>query len=230
MREAENTIQGRLFALADPAYREFHQKLIPTVDPARVIGVRTPRLRALARELAGTPEAAAFLAALPHQYYEENNLHGLLVCRFRDYGRTVAALEQLLPQVDNWATCDLLRPRAFQGRPLQLEGQLRAWIASPHPYTIRFGLEMVMTHYLEEGFQPQWLELAAGVRSGEYYVNMMVAWLFATALAKQYAAALPYLQERRLDRWTHNRTIQKAVESYRITPEQKALLRGLRWK
>ena len=228
--EGKNTIRQRLEALQDPAYRAFQCKLIPTVDPARVIGVRTPQLRALARELAGTAEAAAFLAALPHPSYEENNLHGLLVCGLRDYGRTVAELERFLPQVDNWATCDLLRPRAFAGPPPQLLGQVEGWLASPWPYTVRFGLGMLLAHYLDGAFWPGCLELAAGVEGGEYYVDMMVAWLFATALAKQYDAALPYLTGRRLGQWTHNHTIQKALESRRIPPERKEALRALRWK
>ncbi len=223
-------ILEQLFALRDPSYREFHCKLVPTVDPKRIIGVRTPQLRALARSLSGTPQAQEFLEVLPHEYYEENNLHGLLICGLREYDRTVEELKRFLPCVDNWATCDLLSPRAFQKRPPQLVGQLEAWIASSHPYTIRFGLGMLLSHYLDEGFWPGCLELAAGVRSQEYYVNMMVAWLFATALAKQYEATLPYLEGRRLDPWTHNQTIQKAVESRRVPPAHKEYLRSLRWK
>ena len=223
-------IQKLLFDRQDPAYQAFQSKLMPTVDPETVIGVRTPALRKLAKELAGTPAAEEFLRRLPHRYYEENNLHGLLICALRDYGAAVAALEEFLPRVDNWATCDLLCPRAFEERPPELPDQLRRWAADPHPYTVRFGLGMLLSFYLDEAFRPEYLELAAGVRREEYYVRMMVAWYFATALAKQYDASLPYLEQRRLDRWTHNKTIQKAVESYRITPEQKGYLRSLRWK
>ena len=223
-------IQKLLFERQDPAYRAFQSKLMPTVDPETVIGVRMPALRKLSKELAKTPAAEAFLRQLPHRYYEENNLHGLLISAIPDYAATVAALEDFLPYVDNWATCDLLSPKAFQKHPPELPEQTRRWVEDKHPYTVRFGLGMLMSFYLDEAFRSEYLDLAAGVRWEEYYVKMMVAWYFATALAKQYEAALPYLENRRLDRWTHNKTIQKAVESYRITPEQKTYLRSLRWK
>lgn len=223
-------IQTALFALRDPAYQAFQSKLIPTIDPQTVIGVRMPALRKLAREIAGTPVAEGFLQELPHRYYEENNLHGLLISAIPDYDGAVAALETFLPYVDNWATCDLLSPKAFRKHPPELRKQIRRWVEDAHTYTVRFGLGMLMSFYLDEGFQMEDLDLAAGVRREEYYVKMMAAWYFATALAKQYDAALPYLRQRRLDRWTHNKTIQKAVESYRITPEQKDELRSLRWK
>ena len=221
-------IQRMLFALRDPAYQAFQSKLMPTVDPALVIGVRMPALRKLAKELAGTPAAESFLRDLPHRYYEENNLHGLLISSIRDYGAAVAALEAFLPHVDNWATCDLLCPRAFAKRPPALPEQLRRWAEDARPYTVRFALGMLLRFYLDEGFDPAYLDLAAGIRREEYYVRMMAAWYFATALAKQYDAALPYLTEGRLDRWTHNKTIQKAVESCRIPPERKEALRALR--
>ncbi|EDM97820.1 hypothetical protein BACCAP_04295 [Pseudoflavonifractor capillosus ATCC 29799] len=225
-----DAIQEKLFALQDLNYRQFQAKLMPTVDPEQIIGVRMPALRKLAKELKGTAEAEAFLAALPHRYYDENNLHGLLLCARSGYEETVAGLEIFLPHVDNWATCDLLSPRAFRSHPPQLPGQLRRWLDSGDTYTVRFGLEMLMSFYLDECFRPEYLDWAAEVKSEEYYVRMMVAWYFATALAKQYDAALPYLTSRRLEQWTHNKTIQKAVESYRITPEQKDALRALRWK
>ena len=225
-----DAIQEKLFALQDLNYRQFQAKLMPTVDPEQIIGVRMPALRKLAKELKGTAEAEAFLAALPHRYYDENNLHGLLLCARSGYEETVAGLEDFLPHVDNWATCDLLSPRAFRPHPPQLPGQLRRWLDSGDTYTVRFGLEMLMSFYLDECFRPEYLDWAAEVKSEEYYVRMMVAWYFATALAKQYDAALPYLTSRRLEQRTHNKTIQKAVESYRITPEQKDALRALRWK
>lgn len=221
-------IQKLLFGRQDLAYQAFQSKLIPTVDPKTVIGVRMPALRQLAKELARTPLAGDFLRQLPHRYYEENNLHGLLISSIPDYDAAVAALEEFLPHVDNWATCDLLSPRAFRNHPPELPEQIRRWVGDPHPYTVRFGLGMLMSFYLDGAFRPEYLDLAAGVRREEYYVKMMVAWYFATALAKQYDKALPYLADCRLDRWTHNKTIQKAVESYRITPEQKAYLRSLR--
>ena len=225
-----DAIQEKLFALQDLNYRQFQAKLMPTVDPDRIIGVRMPALRKLAKDLKGTAEAETFLAALPHRYYDENNLHGLLLCARSGYEETVAGLDIFLPHVDNWATCDLLSPRAFRSHPLQLPGQIRRWLDSGDTYTVRFGLEMLMSFYLDECFRPEYLDWAAEVKSEEYYVRMMVAWYFATALAKQYDAALPYLTSRRLEQWTHNKTIQKAVESYRITPEQKQALRALRWK
>lgn len=224
----EQGLQARLFALQDRAYRDFQIRLMPTVPPETVIGVRTPELRKLAKTMANTPEGAAFLETLPHQYYEENNLHGLLISGMGAYGQAIAALEEFLPYVDNWATCDLIRPKAFRKNLPALREKIPVWLAANHPYTVRFGIEMLMTFFLDGEFQPEYLDWVAGVRSQEYYVNMMVAWYFATALAKQYQAALPYLQARRLSPWTHNKTIQKAVESYRISSEQKACLRSLK--
>lgn len=223
-------IQTALFALRDPAYQAFQSKLIPTIDPQTVIGVRMPALRKLAREIAGTPVAEGFLQELPHRYYEENNLHGLLISAIPDYDGAVAALETFLPYVDNWATCDLIRPKVFGKHLPELREQIRIWLASDHPYTIRFGMEMLMTFFLDGQFQPEYLDWVAGVESKEYYVNMMAAWYFATALAKQYDAVLPYIQQRRLEPWTHNKTIQKAMESERIPDGQKAYLRGLKVK
>lgn len=223
-------IQTALFALRDPAYQAFQSKLIPTIDPQTVIGVRMPALRKLAREIAGTPVAGGFLQELPHRYYEENNLHGLLISAIPDYDGAVAALETFLPYVDNWATCDLIRPKVFGKHLPELREQIRIWLASDHPYTIRFGMEMLMTFFLDGQFQPEYLDWVAGVESKEYYVNMMAAWYFATALAKQYDAVLPYIQQRRLEPWTHNKTIQKAMESERIPDGQKAYLRGLKVK
>lgn len=230
MNEILRDIRERLFERQDLQYREFQAKLMPTVDPETVIGVRTPELRALAKAYAKTPESREFLKLLPHKYYEENNLHGFLLETVKDYGEAVQYVEAFLPYVDNWATCDLLSPKAFRKHPPELRKQIRRWVEDAHTYTVRFGLGMLMSFYLDEGFQMEDLDLAAGVRREEYYVKMMAAWYFATALAKQYDAALPYLRQRRLDRWTHNKTIQKAVESYRITPEQKDELRSLRWK
>ena len=221
-------IQTALFALRDPPYQAFQSKLIPTIDPQTVIGVRMPALRKLAREIAGTPVAGGFLQELPHRYYEENNLHGLLISAIPDYDGAVAALETFLPYVDNWATCDLLSPKAFRKHPPELRKQIRRWVEDAHTYTVRFGLGMLMSFYLDEDFRSEYLEIPAQVQSEEYYVNMMIAWYMATALAKQWDAAIPYIQERRLSEWVHRKSIQKAVESYRITPEQKEYLKGLR--
>lgn len=230
MSEPIASIRERLFALQDSKYRSFQCKLMPTVDSEQVIGVRTPELRKLAKALKGTPEGTAFLEALPHRYYEERNLHGLLLNEEKDYTAAVAALERFLPHVDNWATCDLLSPKAFAAHPPELPGQLKTWMESGATYTIRFGLGGLLRWYLDGEFSTVYLDWAAGVRSEEYYVNMMVAWYFATALAKQPEATLPYLTERRLSPWVHNKTIQKAVESNRIPPERKEVLRALRWR
>lgn len=220
--------QKRLFELQDLPYRDFQAKLIPTVAPETVIGVRTPALRKLARELAKGENIQPFLDALPHRYFDENNLHAFLIEQCKDFDRTVALLDAFLPFVDNWATCDLCSPKVFARHLPELLPHIKRWTASGRTYTIRFGLEMLMRYYLDGAFQPAYLDLAASLRSEEYYVNMMIAWFFATALAKQYDATLPYLTERRLAAWTHNKAIQKAVESSRITTEQKGYLKTLK--
>lgn len=221
-------IQQRLFALQDAGYRDFHAALMPTVDKALVIGVRSPALRALAKELKGTEQAADFMAALPHQYYEENNLHAALIGHIRDFDACMAAVECFLPCVDNWATCDMMNPKALTKDKAALLGRIRLWLQSSHTYTVRFGMEMLMNHFLEEDFREEYLALVASVRSEEYYVRMMQAWYFATALAKQYEAAVTYLEQRKLETWVHNKTIQKARESYRISDEQKEYLKSLK--
>ena len=230
MSGAPEAVRARLLALQDEKNAPFMAKLVPTLPPESVLGVRMPDCRSLARELCREPDIGLFLADLPHRYLDENNLHALILNEEKDYAAAVAALDAFLPYVDNWATCDALRPKAFKKHPSTLPDECRRWMQSGETYTVRFGLGMLMSFYLDEGFQMEDLDLAAGVRREEYYVKMMAAWYFATALAKQYDAALPYLRQRRLDRWTHNKTIQKAVESYRITPEQKDELRSLRWK
>ena len=228
MSVIEKTVQMRLFEMQDLSYREFHIKLIPTVDPDTVIGVRTPKLRKFAKEFAKTPQAAEFLQILPHKYYEENNLHGFLIETMQDYDGAIAALDTFLPYVDNWATCDMIRPKVFRHHLIRLREQIKIWMASDHMYTVRFAMEMLMTFYLDEHFEPEYLTWVAAVRSDEYYVNMMIAWFFATALSKQYDAALPYIEQKRLAPWTHNKAIQKAIESYRISDGQKSYLRKLK--
>lgn len=228
MTQETECIRARLFALQDEGYRAFHSRLMPTVPLETVIGVRVPALRRLAKQLAGTPQAEAFLQELPHTYYEENNLHAFLLESIRDYDAALAATEKFLPYIDNWATCDSFCPKVFAKHKEDLLPVLRRWMASDHPYTVRYGMEMLMRYYLDEDFRPEHLAWAAAVHSGEYYINMMRAWYFATALAKQPEAALPWLTARRLDVWTHNKTIQKAVESSRIPAETKAFLRTLR--
>ncbi|MGX8699272.1 MAG: DNA alkylation repair protein [bacterium] len=221
-------IRERLFSLRDEEYRAFQGKLLPTVPQERLIGVRTPALRALAKELGKREDIGLFLAALPHTFFDENQLHAFLISEIKAYPACLAAVEAFLPGIDNWATCDQLSPKAFRRNRAALLEPVRRWLASGETYTIRFGIKCLMEHYLDEDFDPVLPALVASVRSEEYYVRMMVAWYFATALAKQYEAALPYLEARRLDPWTHSKTIQKAIESYRIPPERKATLRGLK--
>ena len=228
MTDLEQRIEEQLFSAQDIKYRDFQRTLLPTLPPETIIGVRTPQLRTMARELARQPEGAAFLDLLPHRYYEENNLHAFLIERIRDYDQVIARLDHFLPYVDNWATCDSMSPAVFKRHLPQLRDQCRRWLDSDHTYTVRYGIGMLMRHFLDDAFSPEYLEWAVEVHSSEYYVNMMIAWYFATALAKQYDAALPYLTQYRLEQWTHNKAIQKALESYRITPEQKQFLRG--WK
>lgn len=230
MNEILRDIRERLFERQDLQYREFQAKLMPTVDPETVIGVRTPELRALAKAYAKTPESREFLKLLPHKYYEENNLHGFLLETVKDYGEAVQYVEAFLPYVDNWATCDMMCPKVFGTHLPQLSDKIREWIEAPGVYTVRYAIGMLMRYYLDDAFLPEYPAMVAAVRSEEYYVNMMIAWYFATALAKQYEAVLPYLTERRLEPWTHNKAIQKAVESRRITAEQKAYLRTLKVK
>ena len=233
-------ILSRLFAMQDVQYRDFQCKLIPNVPSDLFIGIRTPDLRKYARELykeekdpaAGSIRQDSFLEAfledLPHQYFDENQLHAFVISEEKNFDVCIARIERFLPFVDNWATCDQLSPKVFKKNRDALLPCLRKWISSDHTYTVRFAIGMLMQHYLDDAFDPSYPELIASVQSEEYYVRMMIAWYFATALAKQYDAVLPFLEERRLDPWTHNRTIQKAVESYRITPEQKTYLRSLK--
>ena len=221
-------IRKELFRLQDPGYRNFQSGLIPTVEPERFIGVRTPELRKLAKTLCRDAEAEAFLEELPHFYFDENQLHAFMISEIRDFDRCLDAVNRFLPRVDNWATCDQLSPKVFRRRREELLQPVKAWIADGGTYTVRFGIRMLMDHYLDEAFDPVYPEMVAGIRSEEYYVRMMAAWYFVTALAKQYEAVLPFIRERRLEPWTHRKAIQKATESFRISPEQKACLRSLR--
>lgn len=223
-----NGIQERLFAMQDAKYRDFQAKLTPTVQWDRIIGVRTPLLRAYARTLRQTPEAAAFLQALPHFYYEENNLHAFLIEGIGDFDACIAALDAFLPHVDNWATCDSMHARALDRDLPRLKDQIRRWMASEQVYTVRFGILMLMRDFLDAHFTPDVLEMVAELQSEAYYVNMMRAWFFATALAKQWDAARSYIEQRRLEPWVHGKAIQKAIESRRISPDQKQYLKKYR--
>ena len=235
-------IQKQLFGLQDNKYKDFQVKLIPNVDPETVIGVRTPELRKLSKELAkglATNATAdpvkgratkAFLAALPHRYFDENQLHAFIVSEIKDYDRCIAEVNKFLPYVDNWATCDQMSPKVFAKHKAELLKEIKRWLKSKETYTVRFAIGMLMQHFLDEDFDPAYPKLVAKIRSDEYYINMMIAWYFATALAKQYEKAVPFIEQNKLDVWTHNKTIQKAVESYRITDEQKAYLKKLKRK
>lgn len=223
----QNTLLETLFSLQDRKYQQMQQRLIPNIDPDTIIGVRTPELRRIAKEI---EDADSVLENLPHHYFEENQIHSFLLERGKDFERTVFEVEKFLPYVDNWATCDQLSPKVFKKHRQELLPYIDRWIASEHPYTIRFGIGMLMAHFLDDDFQPAYPEMVASVRNEDYYVKMMAAWYFATALAKQYEAVFPYISEYRLEKWTHNKAIQKAVESYRITAEQKETLKKYRIK
>ena len=221
-------ITKRLFELQDEKYADFQAKLTPGIPRESFIGVRVPQVRTLAKSYYKDLESADFLQELPHQYYDENMLHGLVLSEMKDFEACVKALDAFLPYVDNWAVCDIMSPKVFRKHKEELLPVIKRWVASDQVYTCRFGIEMLMSHYLDQDYKPEYLEIVAAVRSEEYYVNMMIAWFFATALAKQWDTVIPYIEENRLEPWVHNKTIQKARESYRITPEQKEYLKGLK--
>lgn len=224
MCETEQYVQKRLFELADESYRDFHARLIPTVDKAKIIGVRTPVLRKFANEFAQSQKVAEFLDSLPHKYYDEDNLHGFLLEKIKDYDELIMRLDRFLPYVDNWATCDLISPKIFAKSKDKLKADALRWMDSDGTYTVRFGIGCLMRHYLDDGFDISLAKSVADIRSGEYYINMMRAWYFATALAKQYDAILPFFERQQLEKWTNNKAIQKAKESYRLTSGQKSTL------
>lgn len=223
-------IRQKLLSLQDIKYRDFQSKLFPTVDALSVIGVRTPALRSYAKELVKSADIEEFLDDLPHQYFDENQLHAFIISENKDYDRCMEEVARFLPYVDNWATCDQMSPKVFKKHRKELPAIVKEWIRSDRTYTIRFGIKMLMEHFLDEDFDVIYPEMVAAIRSEEYYVNMMIAWYFATALAKQYEAVLSFIKDRRLAPWPHNKAIQKSVESYRITPEQKAYLKTLKIK
>ena len=221
-------ITKELFKLQDLKYKEFHQKLIPTVDPESVIGVRTPELRKLAKRIFESGEMFDFLDTLPHKYYEENNLHAFLLESITDPDRLFRELDRFLPYIDNWATCDMMRPKAFKKHKEMLLAKICEWLKSNHTYTVRYAIEMLMLHFLDEDFSEEYPLIVCDIKSNEYYVNMMRAWYFAEALAKRYDAVIPYFQDKKLDPWTHGKAIQKSVESFKIPKEQKEYLKSLR--
>lgn len=217
-----------LFELRDAEYAQFQAKLTPGIPAESFIGVRVPVLRKFAKEYLKNPNCEEFLNTLPHKYYDENMLHGLLISEIKDYDRCIQLTDRFLPFVDNWAVCDIMSPKVFRKNRISLLEKIREWSRSSHTYTCRFGLEMLMSHFLDEEFKPEYLDIPLAARSEEYYVRMMVAWFIATALAKQWNATVPIIENHLLAPWTNNKSIQKACESYRITQEQKEYLKSLK--
>ena len=216
-------IYKELQALKEKEYADFQAKLVPTIEPSTILGIRVPKLRALAKSYIRDQECQVFLDSLPHNYYDENMLHAILISEMKDYDKCINRLEVFLPYV-----CDIMSPKLFKRYREDLMTRIKVWMASEETYTIRFGLGMLMTHFLDEDFRPEYLDMASSIRSDEYYVNMMIAWFFATALAKQWEVSLPYIEDKRLDDWTHKKAIQKARESLRISKEKKEYLKGLK--
>lgn len=221
-------IKDELLALQDISYADFQAKLIPNIPRELFIGVRVPEARRLAKIIAKVPEVDKFLADLPHKFYDENMLHGLLVSEIKDYDACIAAVDAFLPYVDNWAVCDIMSPKIFKVNKPALLKKIKEWSVSGKTYICRFGIEMLMSHFLDADFKPEYLAIPVSVNSEDYYVRMMVAWFFATALAKQWETAIKYTENHRLDIQTHNKAIQKALESKRITSEQKGYLKTLK--
>ena len=226
MNKAE--LYRELYDLQDMKYRDMQIRIIPTINPESVIGVRTPELKRMAKDILKAGNEKSFLEELPHKYFEENQLQAFIISGIKDLNECMEKLEKFLPYVDNWATCDQMSPKIFKKHKEELLTHIKKWIKSEKTYTVRFGVGMLMEHFLDDAFEPEYPAMVAEIRSEEYYVNMMIAWYFATALAKQYELVLPYLEDKRLDDWVHNKTVQKSIESYRITDEQKAYLRTLK--
>lgn len=220
------TIQKKLFELSDEKYAAFQKKLTPTIDEKNIIGVRVPILRNLAKELVKdeSVDIAGFLNTLPHKYYDENMLHGLILSEYKNYDECIKLVNEFLPFVDNWAVCDIMSPKIFKKNKNELLRQIKLWVKSDEEYTIRFGIEMLMSHYLDDDFKEEYLKIPMSVKSEAYYVQMMVAWFYATALAKHWDETVPYIENRKMPEFEHKKTIQKAKESFRITEEQKKYL------
>lgn len=228
MSEKLTRLQQQLFVLQDEEYRDFHSKLMPNIPKEDVIGIRVPVLRNFAKEFAKSDEKEKFLKELPHRYYEENNLHMMLLVEMKDYDGCMQEMERFLPYINNWATCDFPAPKCFEKHKKDVLEHIKIWIKSSQTYTVRYAIGMLMRLFLEDDFSAEYPQMVAEVSSEEYYINMMIAWYFATALAKQWDAVIPYIEQRKLSPWVHRKTIQKAVESYRITPGQKEYLKSFR--
>ena len=221
-------LYDRLAEVKDDAYREFQSRLVPSISPETILGVRTPEMRKIAKEVFASPDREAFLSDLPHRYYEEDLIHFFVISMIRDFGECVRAVEAFLPYVDCWPVSDQATPRAFRKDHEKLLPYIRKWIDSEHVYTARFGIRMLMNEFLGDDFREEWLELVAGKKGEDYYLKMMGAWFFATALAKKYDETIPYFEEHRLDEWVHKKAIQKAVESCRVSEDHKEYLKSLR--
>ncbi|MCR5451802.1 MAG: DNA alkylation repair protein [Lachnospiraceae bacterium] len=228
MPDINQEIKEELFKLKDEKYKAFQSKLIPSVSDNKVIGVRTPALRSYAGGLLKREDISYFLEDLPHEYFDEYQLHAFIISGIKDYEKCMEEVEKFLAYIDNWATCDQMNPRIFKKNRSALIEKIKIWIKSEETYKVRFGIKMLMDHFLDEDFDPKYLKTVADIRTGEYYINMMRAWYFATALAKQYDKAVSYIENRSMDEWTHKKTIQKSVESYRISLEQKEYLKSLK--
>ncbi len=237
------SIQKKLFSLQDKKYRDFQKTLIPTVASNSVIGVRTPELKKFAKEYYKDKDIEKFLNDLPHKYFDENQLHAFIISEEKDFNTCILYIEKFLPYIDNWATCDQLSPKCFKKNKDKLLKYINKWIKSKKAYVVRFAIEMLMSYYLDEDFDKKYNDLVSNLKfkskykavdikldSDKYYVEMMIAWYFATALAKQYKLTLPYIKRKKLNPWTHNKTIQKAIESYRISEQHKKVLRSLKEK
>ena len=224
----KNDLHKKLYSLQDLKYRDMQIKIIPNLDPDSIIGVRTPDLRIIAKDMVKAGDHTEFLKALPHEYFEENQLHAFILSGMKDFDMCITELQKFLPYVDNWATCDQMSPKIFKKKKEELPKYIEEWIRSDKTYTVRFSVGMLMEHFLDDDYDPGYPEMVAGLRSEEYYVNMMIAWYFATALAKQYESILPFIEGKKLDNWTHNKAIRKSIESRRITEEQKNYLRSLK--
>ena len=221
-------ITEKLFQLQDKAYANLQSKILPTLSSDTIIGVRTPHLRSLAKELVKDKDVDLFLSSLPHRYFDENQLHAFVISEQKDFARCIDLLQTFLPFIDNWATCDQLSPKLFKKESPKLLSYIKKWIKSKHTYTVRFAIGTLMQYFLDEKFDCKYHDMVTRIKSNEYYINMMRAWYFATALAKQYDSTIVYLKEKKLDPWTHNKTIQKGVESFRLTDKQKKFLKTLK--
>ena len=220
-------LTDELFKLQDKEYAEFSHKITPNIEGDRFIGVRLPQIRKISKEYSNTKESREFLDSLPHKYLEENMLHGLLIANIKDYDSCIVEIDKFLPYVDNWAVCDTMSPTVFKKHKQELLIKIKEWTKSKHLYTARFGIGMLMKHFLDEDFKKNYLKIPL-IKTKEYYLQMMVAWFYATALAKQWDSTIPYIEDNKLDTWIHNKTIQKSIESFRVSEEHKEYLRSLR--